>query len=100
MPSSASWQRTLSFWRAVVQPFGPVLFYELVRTGRRGRFILLRSAYALILLLALWAVALKYGGDLTIVPNWGPGIGKSSDVVAVEISGRIVFFDNLQSARA
>jgi ABC-type Na+ efflux pump permease subunit len=34
--------------------FGPVLFYDLVRIARRGRYILLRVAYALLLLLVLW----------------------------------------------
>jgi ABC-type transport system involved in multi-copper enzyme maturation permease subunit len=35
--------------------FGPVLYYEMVRVGRRGRVFLLRSAYALfIFLLLLW----------------------------------------------
>lgn len=35
--------------------FGPVLFYDLVRIARRGRYILLRIAYALLLLLVLWS---------------------------------------------
>src|SRR6516165_5089316 len=29
--------------------FGPVLFYDLVRTGRRGRAVLMRAVYVLIL---------------------------------------------------
>ena len=35
--------------------FGPVLFYDLVRTARRGRYILLRIAYGLLLLFVLWS---------------------------------------------
>jgi hypothetical protein len=35
--------------------FGPVLFYDLVRIARRGRYILLRIAYALLLLFVLWS---------------------------------------------
>jgi ABC-type Na+ efflux pump permease subunit len=35
--------------------FGPVLFYDLVRIARRGRYILLRIAYALLLLMVLWS---------------------------------------------
>jgi ABC-type transport system involved in multi-copper enzyme maturation permease subunit len=35
--------------------FGPVLFYDLVRIARRGRYILLRIAYAGLLLLILWS---------------------------------------------
>lgn len=33
---------------------GPVLFYDLLTTARRGRFVLLRFAYAVVLLLILW----------------------------------------------
>jgi ABC-type transport system involved in multi-copper enzyme maturation permease subunit len=36
--------------------FGPVLFYDLVRTARRGRSFLLRGAYALALLVVLFLV--------------------------------------------
>jgi ABC-type transport system involved in multi-copper enzyme maturation permease subunit len=36
--------------------FGPVLFYDMVRSGRRGRHILLRTAYASILLLLMWSI--------------------------------------------
>src|SRR3954466_15670261 len=35
---------------------GPVFTFELLTTARRGRFYLLRSAYALILLLILWVI--------------------------------------------
>src|SRR4051794_18904087 len=35
---------------------GPVFNFELLTTARRGRFYLLRSAYALILLLILWVI--------------------------------------------
>jgi ABC-type transport system involved in multi-copper enzyme maturation permease subunit len=35
--------------------FGPVLFYDLVRIARRGRYTLLRIAYAILLLLVLWS---------------------------------------------
>ena len=85
MTSSLSWHRLSSLWRAGAQPFGPVLFYELVRTGRRGRFILVRCAYALVMLLALSAVSIKYGDNpLTLISPtstirgqpvtvWGPG---------------------------
>src|SRR5207248_7583874 len=45
----------------------PVLFYELVRTGRRGRFVLVRCAYGFLLLLALWMVSAKYGDILESV---------------------------------
>lgn len=35
--------------------FGPVLFYDLVRIARRGRYTLLRIAYAILLFLVLWS---------------------------------------------
>jgi ABC-type transport system involved in multi-copper enzyme maturation permease subunit len=36
--------------------FGPVLFYDLIRVARRGRYILLRCLYAILLLLLMYAV--------------------------------------------
>ena len=36
--------------------FGPVLYYDMVRQGRRGRFILLRFLYALVLVFLLFCV--------------------------------------------
>lgn len=39
--------------RGWIKLFGPVLFYDLVRTGRRGRYVLLRCLYGLGLLLLL-----------------------------------------------
>jgi ABC-type transport system involved in multi-copper enzyme maturation permease subunit len=36
--------------------FGPVFFYDMVRSARRGRYILLRCAYACLLLLVLFWV--------------------------------------------
>ncbi len=46
--------------------FGPVLFYDLVRTARQGRTFLLRVAYALALLAALFFIYSTYlePGDL------------------------------------
>src|SRR4051794_18004524 len=39
--------------RGWVKVFGPVLFYDLVRTARRGRYSLVRACYALMLFLGL-----------------------------------------------
>jgi ABC-type transport system involved in multi-copper enzyme maturation permease subunit len=39
--------------RGLLKLFGPVLFYDLVRTSRRGRYFLMRIAYASLLLLLL-----------------------------------------------
>ncbi len=48
--------------------FGPVLYYEMVRAGRRGRVFLLRSAYALfvfLLLLWIWSISSRGYGTRT-----------------------------------
>jgi ABC-type transport system involved in multi-copper enzyme maturation permease subunit len=42
--------------RGWVQLFGPVLFYELLRLGRRGRYVAVRCLYAFVLLLFLLLV--------------------------------------------
>jgi ABC-type transport system involved in multi-copper enzyme maturation permease subunit len=44
------------FRRGWVKLFGPVLFYDMVRSARRGRYILLRCCYAGLLLLTLFWV--------------------------------------------
>jgi ABC-type transport system involved in multi-copper enzyme maturation permease subunit len=50
--------------RGWLRLFGPVLFYDLVRTARRSRTYLLRAAYAVALLAALAFVYARYlGGD-------------------------------------
>src|SRR5271165_790050 len=51
--------------RGWLKLFGPVLFYDMVRAARRGRYILARCAYAALLLLFLWSTyntsAYRYG---------------------------------------
>jgi ABC-type transport system involved in multi-copper enzyme maturation permease subunit len=42
--------------RGCVQLFGPVLVFDMIRTGRRGRHILFRALYALLLLAVLFIV--------------------------------------------
>ena len=42
------------FRRGWLKVFGPMLWYDLVRTGRRARTYLIRGAYLLILLAVLW----------------------------------------------
>src|SRR5207249_11661599 len=46
--------------------FGPVLFYDLVRTGRRSRYIHLRFLYALI----LWGVLVWMDYAWSLRPDW------------------------------
>src|SRR5262249_46453515 len=53
--------------RGWLQLFGPVLFYDMLRSGRRGRSVWVRVTYAGILLFVLMAVFLGSGYR-------GPGI--------------------------
>src|SRR5438046_2690039 len=49
--------------------FGPVLFYDMIRAARRGRYFLLRFLYALLLLYILFSVScgtLGQGGTSTL----------------------------------
>jgi len=49
-----------------VRLFGPVCFYDLVRTGRQARYMLLRSAYVTVLLVTLsLTYASWFGGGLS-----------------------------------
>lgn len=43
--------------------FGPVLYYEIVRVGRRGRVFLLRSVYALFIFLLLVWIWISWGRE-------------------------------------
>src|SRR5439155_14898766 len=52
------------FRRGWIRLFGPVLFYDLVRTGRRTRNILLRCCYALALLFVLYTVYSEHAGNI------------------------------------
>jgi ABC-type transport system involved in multi-copper enzyme maturation permease subunit len=50
--------------RGWLKLFGPVLFYDMVRSARRGRYVLVRCAYAGLLLFFLcsaWASTRSYG---------------------------------------
>ena len=47
------------FRRGWLTLFGPMLWYDLVRTGRRVRTYLIRGAYLLILLAVLWMLYLN-----------------------------------------
>src|SRR5438034_6096496 len=46
--------------RGWVTLFGPVLFYDLIRTARRSRYFVIRIIYALVLLFLLCSVYLNY----------------------------------------
>ena len=49
--------------RGLVKLFGPVLFYDLLRTARRSRYAVLRVGYAVFLLVTLWLVHLDFYQD-------------------------------------
>src|SRR6266851_9958431 len=55
------------FRQGWIRLFGPVLFYDLVRTGRRTRNILLRCLYSLALLLVLYTVYLEFSERVQIL---------------------------------
>src|SRR5207245_5792979 len=52
------------FRRGWIRLFGPVLIYDLVRTGRRTRNILLRCLYALALFLMVYTVYLEFADNI------------------------------------
>ena len=58
--------------RGWLRLFGPVLFYDMVRVGRRSRYILFRALYVAALLLLLWWVYMmwdlehRYSGAMPI----------------------------------
>src|SRR5687767_5130981 len=43
--------------------FGPILFYDLIRLARRGRYFLVRCCYALLLFLILYVVYIQFMDD-------------------------------------
>src|SRR5262249_54794595 len=55
--------------RGWLRLFGPVLFYDLVRTARRKRYFAIRVGYALLLLALLWSVYGSYSTRGEIPPN-------------------------------
>jgi ABC-type transport system involved in multi-copper enzyme maturation permease subunit len=48
------------FYRGWIKLVGPIMFYDVLRSGRRGRYILMRSAYAGLLLFLLVSQWLGY----------------------------------------
>src|SRR5713226_6399773 len=58
------------FRRGWIRLFGPVLFYDLVRTGRRTRNILLRCVYALALLLVLYTVYMEFANTIQMMQTY------------------------------
>ena len=67
--------------------FGPVLFYDLIRLARRGRYALLRCLYALFLLLMLYSVYSSH--RMAIVA--GGGRLRASDMASLAESFFSVF---------
>ena len=59
----------VSLWRGWIKLFGPVLFYDMIRTGRRGRYFVPRVVYAVSLLLIVFVVYLIQGEGHDIPEN-------------------------------
>jgi ABC-type transport system involved in multi-copper enzyme maturation permease subunit len=81
--------------RGWLRLFGPVLFYELVRTARRSRYVALRSLYACLLLLVLLSVYLSFKGQLA--PSGG---GLNSPAMARFAASFFYTFMTVQFAAA
>lgn len=55
--------------------FGPVLFYDLTTRARRGRYSLIRVAFALVLFVLLWQVHFSFESAHWVRMAGGPGPG-------------------------
>jgi ABC-type transport system involved in multi-copper enzyme maturation permease subunit len=73
------WGTLLAVLLAVSRPFGPVLFYDLVRSARRTRFTVIRTLYASLMAFILgWIfmiITFKYDGkvpsrEMTEIATW------------------------------
>jgi ABC-type transport system involved in multi-copper enzyme maturation permease subunit len=78
---------TVFLQRGSLRLFGPVLFYDLIRLARRGRYALLRCLYALFLLLMLYSVYSSH--SMAIVA--GGGRLRASDMASLAESFFSVF---------
>jgi len=55
--------------RGLIKLFGPVLFYDLVRTARRSRYFFIRTAYGVLMLFVLFCVFLAHDSGGTVPAN-------------------------------
>jgi hypothetical protein len=73
-----------SVWVRRPRVFGPVLFYDLLRTARRGRAFLLRAVYAALLLYVLVSIHLfwlaRYGYGSFDGSFWSAVLGSSMSI--------------------
>ncbi len=74
-------------WRGLI---GPVLLYDLIRTARRGRYVLLRCIYSLVLLGVLWSVYSQFSAGFT---GQRPSFQARVWNAQVQIAGPRVFTD-------
>jgi ABC-type transport system involved in multi-copper enzyme maturation permease subunit len=54
---------TICSWQGWLKLFGPVLFYDMVCTARRSRYVVMRLLYALVLLGILIVMFMEVGND-------------------------------------
>lgn len=88
-------------WRGLL---GPVLFYDLIRTARRGRYVLLRCIYALVLLAILWTVYLQFSDMLSNLTNVRAGYVRMNrtggpPIMLTTPAGQAVWVDDFSAAR-
>jgi ABC-type transport system involved in multi-copper enzyme maturation permease subunit len=75
------------FRQGWIRLFGPVLFYDLVRTGRRTRNILLRCIYATALLFILYTVYLEYSNSIQMLQRMGSiDLGQRNQMLSKEMA--------------
>jgi ABC-type transport system involved in multi-copper enzyme maturation permease subunit len=61
---------------------GPVLFYDVIRNGRRGRHVIIRCLYALVLFIVLYTVFLQYRSRIEVVLSSGQASCSRQEVLA------------------
>src|SRR6266487_1090146 len=86
----ALWTFVLAFLfrHGWIRLFGPVLFYDLVRTGRRTRNIFLRCVYALALLFILYTVYLEFANTIQVLQSRSAyfDFGQQNQMLAKEMA--------------
>src|SRR5262245_6542166 len=50
---------------------GPVFWYDLIRNGRRTRYVVFRCLYVLLLFLVFWMIYRQYAGQVRLLGRAG-----------------------------
>src|SRR4051812_5765561 len=67
---------------------GPVFWYDLIRNGRRTRYLVLRCVYVLLLLFAFWLIYQEYSRQLR---SQGIGGGRGFSQADMAVFGEQFF---------